>query len=258
MTMSDFLLPFYTLWQREVIRFFRQPSRVVSAILQPLLFWIFVGSGLGASFRPKTLSSEIAYLEFFYPGILLMIILFAAIFSNFSVIEDREKGFFQGVLVTPAPRFSLVMGKVVGGGTIALIQASLFLILAPFAGLSLSVFKLLELILVLFLIGIALSGFGFSIAWRMGSTQGFHAVIMLILFPLWFLSGAFFPMEGLPFFLEWLMKLNPLTYALSAIRTIFYGENVFLLPSFEFSIGVTALFGFVALIVSWHGVVEKR
>lgn len=256
--MNVFLLSFYTLWQREVVRFFRQPSRVVSAIAQPFLFWVFVGSGLEASFRPKTLSSEIGYLEFFYPGILLMIILFASIFSNFSVIEDREKGFFQGVLVSPAPRLSLVMAKVIGGATIALIQASIFLILAPFVGIPLSFFKLLKLMAVLFLIGVALAGFGFSIAWRMGSMQGFHAVIMLILFPLWFLSGAFFPMGGLPFFLEWLMKLNPLTYALSTIRIIFYGENVFLLPSLRISLMVTLLFGFVTLFISWYGVIEKR
>lgn len=254
----NFLLPFYTLWQREVVRFFRQPSRVVSAIAQPFLFWIFVGSGLEASFRPKTLSSEIGYLEFFYPGILLMIILFASIFSNFSVIEDREKGFFQGVLVSPAPRWSLVLAKVMGGATIAFIQVAIFLILAPFVGIPLTFFKLLKLIPVLFLIGIALAGFGFSIAWRMESSQGFHAVIMLILFPLWFLSGAFFPIGELPLFLEWLVKLNPLTYMLSAIRTLFYGENVFLLPSLSFSFIVTLLFGFIMLLISWYGVIEKR
>lgn len=254
----NFLLAFYTLWQREVVRFFRQPARVVSAIAQPFLFWIFVGSGLEASFRPKTLSSEIGYLEFFYPGILLMIILFASIFSNFSVIEDREKGFFQGVLVSPAPRWSLVLSKVTGGATIALIQASIFLVLAPFIGIPITFFKLLPLILVLFLIGIALAGFGFSIAWRMGSSQGFHAVIMLILFPLWFLSGAFFPIAGLPLFLEWLVRLNPLTYMLSLIRTLFYGENVFLLPSLPFSLVVTLLFGVITLLISWYGVIEKR
>lgn len=253
-------LPMYTLWLREVIRFLRQPNRVFGALGQPILFWVLVGSGFKASFRPMMFHLEIGYMEYFFPGIVLMVLLFTAIFSTFSIIEDRNEGFLQGVLVSPSPRLSIILGKVMGGATMAVIQALLFLILAPFLGFKFHVWMFLELILLLFLIAMSLTSFGFMLAWRMDSIQGFHALMMLILLPMWFLSGAFFPMEGVPFLMKWVMQLNPLMYGLSAVRRILYGSftDVGELPSLEFSMGVTVLFGFVTILISWFLVSTKK
>src|SRR3989338_7634266 len=181
-------LPAYTLWLREMVRFIRQKNRVFGALGQPLLFWLLFGFSFNASFRPwvgdPSLSVEMGYLEYFFPGILTMILLFTAIFSSFSIIEDRKEGFLQDILVSPAPRLSIVLGKVSGGATIALLQALLFLCLAPLAHISLTAWSVGALIFALWFLGLSLSAFGFCLAWRMGSVQGFHAIMMLILMPL--------------------------------------------------------------------------
>ena len=246
-------LPFYTLWLREMVRFIRQKNRVFGALGQPLLFWLLFGSGFSASFRPS-LSVEMGYLEYFFPGILTMILLFTAIFSSFSIIEDRKEGFLQAILVSPAPRLSIVLGKVSGGATIALLQALLFLCLAPLAHIQLTFWSVAALILALWFLGLSLSAFGFCLAWRMDSVQGFHAIMMLILMPLLFLSGAFFPSTGLPLILKSLMAINPLTYGLSLIRHILYwnSPDLFLeLPSLTLSLGILGVFSAVVLLISW-------
>jgi len=254
-------LPLYSLWSREVVRFLRQRNRVFGALGQPILFWIFIGAGFSSSFRPAGFESDMTYIEYFYPGILLMILLFTAIFSTFSIIEDRNEGFLQGVMVSPASRLSIVLGKVVGGATIAVLQALLFLIIAPFLGLQLGVVTCLLLFLIFSLVATSLTSFGFSLAWRMDSTQGFHAIMMLMLLPMWFLSGAFFPLEGLPKYLLWLVKLNPMTYGLALLRRVLYmnhsidWHNV---PSIGFSICIMLSFTLITFLISWWMVSSKR
>jgi ABC-2 type transport system permease protein len=254
--MKSFFLSSYTLWKREFVCFLRQPSRLASALLQPLIFWLFVGGGLSPSFKPAGMN--ISYLEYFYPGILLMTLLFTSMFSMFSIIEDRERGFLQAVLVSPAPRVSLVLGKIFGGGVIGLFQATIFLFFAPLIGIKLSIFSILSTFAILFLIASVITSFGFSIAWQMDSFQAFHAIMMLILFPLWFLSGAFFPLDHLPKLLEWLTRINPLTYALSLLRGALYEKGTFELPSFCISLFVTISFGLVTFLISWHSTCRKR
>ncbi len=209
--MSGFFLPVMTLWKREVVRFARQRSRVMSALSTPLVFWLLLGSGFRASFRPPGAPEGTGYLEYLYPGIIVLVLLFTAIFSTISIIEDRKAGFLQGVLVAPVSRTSIVMGQALGGATLALIQGALFLALAPIAGISLSLTAILGVIFVMALVAFALTSIGLTIAWRMESIQGFHAIMNLILMPVWFLSGAFFPAAGLPVWLGWLMGWNPLT-----------------------------------------------
>ena len=155
-----------------------------------------------------------------------MILLFTAIFSTVSVIEDRKEGFLQGVLVAPVGRFGLVLGKITGGATLALIQGWVFLALAPFAGIHLSVASVVELTGGIFLLSFALTGLGFVIAWPMNSTAGFHAILTLFLMPMWLLSGAVFtiPTEGAGRWLGWIMRANPLTYGVTALRASLYGE----------------------------------
>ncbi|HWM95368.1 MAG TPA: ABC transporter permease [Thermoanaerobaculia bacterium] len=213
----------YTLWKRELVRFFRQPSRIAGAAGSPLIFWVLIGSGLSGSFRLPGGRADLDYLEYFFPGTMVLTLLFAAIFSTISVIEDRNQGFLQGVLVAPVPRAAIAAGKVLGGATLAWLQSVIFLALAPLAGIRLTLSSALAAAGVLAILGVALTAVGFAFAWKVDSVQGFHAVMNLLLVPMWLLSGAFFPPSGAPGWLAAVMKVNPLTYGVAALRWALYG-----------------------------------
>jgi ABC-2 type transport system permease protein len=198
--------------RREMIRFFRQPSRVFGALAQPLLFWLIIGSGLAG------------YRAFFFPGVLVMVVLFTAIFSTMSVIEDRHSGFLQAVLCAPAPRAAIVAGKCAGGSAIALVQAGLFLLLSPLAGLDYGTIAWPTLLALLALLAIALTALGFAFAWWLDSTQGYHAVMMVVLMPSWALSSALFPVEQASPWLAAVMRANPVTYGVEAVRAALAGD----------------------------------
>jgi len=223
--MTGALLPVYTLWRREIVRFLRQRSRVSGALAQPLVFWLLLGGGLNASFQPAGTPSGTSYVQYFYPGTIALILLFTAIFATISTVEDRQAGFLQGVLVAPVPRWSITLGQALGGTTLAVGQAFLFLLLAPLVGIPLSFASVLATVGVMLLIALSLTSLGLLIAWRMESTQGFHAIMNLILIPIWLLSGAFFPAHGAPAPLALLMHLNPLTYGMAALRRCLYLGN---------------------------------
>lgn len=203
---------------RELKRFYRDRSRVIGALFPPLLFWLLIGSGLGDSFRPPGAPAGLSYLQYFFPGTLLLIVLFTAIFSTISVIEDRREGFLQAVLVSPVPRSAVAAGKVLGGSALAFLQGLVFLALAPAAGLDLTAAGLAYALALLLLASLGLTGLGFLIAWRLDSTQGFHAVMNLFLIPMWMLSGALFPADGAPAWLKALIAVNPLTYAVLGLQ----------------------------------------
>ena len=218
-------LPTISLWRREVVTFLRQRSRVVGALGTPVIFWVLIGSGLGRSFRVvgnSTGGGEPHYLEYAYPGTLAMIVLFTAIFAMISIIEDRKAGFMQAVIAAPVNRLAIVLGKVLGSTTLAVGQSLLFLVLAPIAGVHLTVASVLALTGVLVLVSLGLSGLGFLVAWPMESTQGFHALMNLVLMPMWLLSGAFFPASGASKWLAVVMAINPLTYGVTALRHALY------------------------------------
>jgi ABC-2 type transport system permease protein len=221
------LLGAATLWKRELVRFFRQRSRIIGALGTPLIFWLLLGAGVGQSFSLPTGSGTMNYMEYFFPGTVVMILLFTSIFATISIIEDRNEGFLQAVLVAPTPRTTIVLGKIAGSTTLALIQGMVFMVLAPFiVGLSLSAIPLT--IVVLGLVAFGLTGLGYLIAWKMESTQGFHAIMNLFLIPMWLLSGAVFPAEGSPAWLQWIMWVNPLTYGVAATRWSMYGTEEYL------------------------------
>lgn len=219
------MLAVFTLWKRELVRFFRQPSRIAGAAGSPLIFWVLIGSGLSGSFRLPGGPADLDYLEYFFPGTMVLTLLFAAIFSTISVIEDRNQGFLQGVLVAPVPRASIAAGKVLGGATLAWLQSVIFLALAPLSGIRLTLSSILAAAGVLAVLGIALTAVGFAFAWKVDSVQGFHAVMNLLLVPMWLLSGAFFPPSGAPGWLAAVMKANPLTYGVAALRWALYGSG---------------------------------
>ncbi len=234
-------LPAFTLWWREVVRFYRQRARVVGVIASPVLFWIVIGSGFGSSFRSGDARGQQHYLDYFYPGALIMIVLFTAIFTMMSVIEDRKEGFLLSVMVAPVPRSAIVLGKVLGGTTLASIQGLIFLAFAPLVGVHLGLWELLSVVVVVFLVSFALTALGFAIAWPMDSTQAFHAIINLFLIPLWLLSGALFPLSGASGWLRLLMQLNPLTYGVEALRGLLYPASQ-TMTSLSTNIAAIALF----------------
>jgi len=219
---TGILLPSFTLWWREIVRFYRQRSRVVGVIASPLLFWIVIGSGFGTSFRSGSSAGQQHYLDYFYPGALIMIVLFTSIFTMMSVIEDRKEGFLLSVLVAPVPRSAIVLGKVLGGTTLAAIQGMIFLAFAPAIGVHFNLLQLAAIVLTIFLVSFSLTALGFAIAWPMDSTQAFHAIINLFLIPLWLLSGALFPLSGASGWLRIIMRANPLTYGVEALRGLLY------------------------------------
>lgn len=218
---THFWLPMLTLWKREVVRFLRQKNRVIGALATPVMFWALIGSGMGTAFRPPSLPAGQNYLQYFYPGTMLMIVLFTAIFSTISIIEDRREGFLQGVLVAPVSPFSIVLGKILGGSTLAVGQSLIFYLLAPLVGLHFTPGGLFYVLVTLALLSLALTALGYVIAWPMQSVQGFHAIMNLFLLPLWLLSGALFASETAVGWVRWIMAANPLTYGLLALRQAF-------------------------------------
>ena len=207
---------------RDVVRFLRQRNRIIGALATPLVFWLLVGSGFGPSFRNPAAGADAgSYLAYFFPGILVLIMLFTAIFSTISVIEDRREGFLQGALVAPLSPAAIPLGKYLGGTVLAVLQALVFCVLAPLAGLSLGIHQLALLLPALILVGFAMTGLGFLVAWPMDSTQGFHAIMNVFLMPLWMMSGALFPMPSGTGWLHLVALLNPVSYGVTAIRGAF-------------------------------------
>ena len=251
--MDTLVRPTYTLWKREIVRFYRQRSRIVGALATPILFWILLGSGFAESFKANGAPDGVGYAEYFYPGAMTMVVLFTAIFSTISVIEDRKDGFLQAVLVAPVSRSMVVLGKILGGATLALGQALLLLAAAPLVGLDLSLGDFAIVTLILAVIAFGLTTLGFLIAWRMDSTQGFHAIMNLVLIPMWLLSGAFFPAAGAAGWLRFLMVVNPLTYGMAALRRCLYPTGVTVgpdVPSLALALTVTVAFAVITFLIA--------
>jgi ABC-2 type transport system permease protein len=233
--LNSFILPAATLWQRELVRFWRQKSRVLGVVASPLVFWLLIGYG----------SNDLAR---FYSGSLVLTVMFSAIFSTISIIEDRREGFLLSMMVSPAPRTSLVLGKILGSATLAWIQGLIFLAFAPLAGVSVGVAELIPIAAAIFLVSFTLTGLGFVIAWRMNSTSGFHAIMNLLLVPMWMVSGALFPMATAHGWVRAIMWVNPLTYSIGLLNHLLRLPNA--APGALESLTVTAAFGLVLLFVS--------
>jgi len=240
-----------SLWWRELVRFYRQRSRVIGVILSPLVFWLVIGSGFGTSFRSGSGAGGQHYLEYFYPGALIMIVLFTSIFTMMSVIEDRKEGFLLSVLVAPISRSAIVLAKVLGGTTLSAIQGLIFLVFAPAVGVHFGLARFGLIVLITGLVSFCLTSLGFAVAWRMESAQGFHAVVNLFLIPLWLLSGALFPMTGASGWIRVLMLINPLTYGVEALRAALFPAMAS--PRFPLgsSIAVLAVFSAVVFAVAF-------
>lgn len=240
---------------REWVRFFRQRSRVIGALATPVLFWVLLGFGADRVFSAGSGSdgaSGIGYREYFFPGALLMILLFTAIFSTITVIDDRNEGFLQGVLVSPASRSAIVLGKVLGGGGIALVQGVLFLLLYPLVGGWPGVVGLLGTVAAMAGLAVGLTGLGLVMAWRMDSTAGYHALMNILLMPMWFLSGAVFPAATAPIWMKAVMAANPLTYGHQLLSGLLLGDDApaGLVPSWAAWVIVVAFAGAMVALVT--------
>lgn len=257
---SYFVLPTVSLWRREVVRFLRQRSRVVGALGTPVVFWLLIGSGFRRSFTPPGTSAPIDFLRYSFPGMTVLIVLFTAIFSMISIIEDRREGFLQAVLCAPIRRSAIVLGKILGSTTLALLQAALFLLAAPLAHIPLTWGSASAAFAVLTIVSVGLSGLGFLVAWPMDSTQGFHAVMNLFLMPMWMLSGAMFPASGASPWLGWIMTLNPLSYGVAALRRTLDPASAVTDPPWAtlgVSISVTLAFAAITIALAVRAI-EKR
>jgi len=209
----------YTIWLREVKTFAREKFRVIAMIAQPLLYLLVLGNGINSGVTLNA-SGGINYLTFMYPGIIGMSILFTSIFSAVSIIWDREFGFLKEVLVAPVPRWAVSIGKTFGGASIAIVQATIMILMAPIIGISLSPAMIVEMWVLAFLIGVALTSLGIAIAARMASMQGFQMIMNFLVMPLYFLSGAMFPLSSAPAWMKALMVVDPLTYCVDGLRNI--------------------------------------
>src|ERR1022692_2811588 len=248
---AGWVLPSWSLWWREIVRFYRQRARVVGVIASPLLFWLVIGSGFGTSFRSNGTAGGQHYLDYFFPGALIMIVLFTAIFTMMSVIEDRKEGFLLSVLVAPVSRSVIVLGKVLGGATLATAQGLIFLVFAPALGVHFTLASFGLTVLAIFLVAFSLTALGFIIAWPMDSTAGFHAVINLFLIPLWLLSGSLFPLSGASIWIRLLMRINPLTYGTEALRSLLFPGSASTGLSLGANFAVLALFTLIMFAFSF-------
>ena len=243
--MAHELRAIYTLWIREIKRFARQKSRIMGMVIQPLIFLFFIGKGMSSSL-PMT--GNMDYLKFVYPGIIGMALLMPSIGSGISLVMDREFGFLKEILVAPVSRTSISIGKALGGGTVSLIGGIIVLFLASFVGISLSLLIIIKLLLFMGLTTFTMTSFGILLAIPMESTEGFQTIMTVLAMPMFFLSGAFFPLEGVPGWINILMRINPMAYAVDGLRNIMYrGTEMITMTNFNlsFDIGVIAVFGFV-------------
>ncbi len=215
----------YTIWYRDVLRFVRDRTRVVTSLAQPLLFLFVFGGGLAPAMSGLG-GGNLSFTEFMFPGILGMTVLFTSIFSAVSIVWDREFGFLKEVMVAPVSRAAVALGKVAGGSTVAMFQALIVVVLAPLIHIKLSVVQLLILVGLMLLLAAVMTSFGILIAARQRTMEGFQMIMQFLLMPMFFLSGALFPLRGVPLWMSVLSIIDPVTYGVDPLRQVALRESV--------------------------------
>lgn len=233
----------YAIWRREVTRFWREKSRIVSSIITPLLWLLIFGTGMRLVDMPGVQN----YQSFIFPGIVGMTLLFTSVWSGISVIWDREFGFLKEILVAPVSRSSIVIGKALGGGTSALLQGFILLPLSFLVGVHLTPCSFLLLLPLMILISVGLVCIGLMIASLIESMEGFNLIMALVVMPMFFLSGALFPLTSSPDWLKWLSYIDPLTYGVDVLRWATFSGSNSLFPVY---IEILILVGFAVAMIS--------
>jgi len=219
----------YIIWYRELLRYWRDKSRIISSLGLPILFLFVFGSGLspamgglvsGMPALPPGM--KIDFVKFVFPGVMGMSLVMSSMMAGISVVWDREFGFLKEIMVAPVPRTAIAVGKTLGGGTVGVIQGLLTLIFAPLIGVAVTPLMLAQLIPVMFLIAFSITSLGVAVAVRMKSMEGFQMVMQFVMMPMIFVSGALFPMRNLPAWMDFLVKINPVTYAIDPLRQIIF------------------------------------
>ena len=213
----------YTIWYRDILRFWHDKMRMAGSITFPLLFLFVFGSGLSS--RMGSLGPGVDYVQFIFPGIIGMTVLMSSFMAGISVVWDREFGFLKEVLVAPISRASVAIGKTLGAATVALLQGMIIILLAPLIGVSFSAWTILALLPLMFLLAVSMGSLGILLATRIRSMEAFQAVMQMLMFPIVFLSGVFFPLEGLPAWMNVVVKINPATYGIAPIRQVVLGTT---------------------------------
>lgn len=215
------------IWQRDVIKFFRDRPRILGSFAMPFMFLILFGSGMSGAMSsmmggasPGSPLADFDFVQFMFPGIIGLTVFTTAIFSSLSVVQDKEFGYMKEILVSPISRVSIAIGKVLGGSTVAVIQGLMMLVFVPFIGVSISFLMILKLLPVMFLVAFTLSSIGLLIASTLKTSQGFQMVVQVLIFPMLFLSGAMFPLNGMPAWMNVLVKINPLTYSVDMFKKV--------------------------------------
>lgn len=232
-------LGIYGLWLRDVKRFLRTPSQIIGSLAFPLLFLVFLGFGLSGAAIPG-LPEGVDYLQYLVPGIIGFTMLFGASFAGLAILSDQDVGFLKEILVAPVSRTSIVLGRIAGGSTTAIVQAVLILLISIPLGFEFAGWLSLPLTAVfLVLIAITFVGFGIALASQFSDSEGFSLIVQFLIFPLLFLSGALFPIEGFPEPIQYLALINPLTYGVDGLRAALVGASTYPL-----------VVDFVALVIS--------
>jgi len=211
------------IWMRDLIRHFRDKIRLLGSISRPILWLLIMGTGLRAAFNVQ----GVPYTHFIFPGIIAMNLIFAAMYSTISIIWDREFGFLREILVAPIPRSSIVLGKTLSGSTVAFIEGLFVLVFAPFIKINIPLAHLFLLLPVMFFVAFVCTSLGIAIAARMTSFEGFGVISNFVIMPMFFLSGAMFPIDNLPPWINIAVSLNPLTYGVDLLRRVTLGIKVF-------------------------------
>jgi len=209
----------YTVWYRDVVRFRRDRMRIVSSLVMPVVYLFLFGSGLAPAMAEMG-GGHIDFKQFMFPGVLTMTVLFTSVFSAVSIVWDREFGFLKEVMVAPVSRVAIALGKAAGGSTVALFQGVIVLLLAPVLGISLTIAQLITLAGLMVLLALMMTSLGILLAVRQPSMEGFHMLMNFVLLPMFFLSGAFFPLRGVPIWMDLLSRVDPVTYGVDPLRQV--------------------------------------
>ena len=257
------------IWMREVLIYVRDRPRMISAFVMPIMMLVMFGEGLGNSIA--TLPGGIGYRQFIFPGMVAMIVLMNSVFSGVSIVTDRQFGFLREILVAPVSRTAICFGKITGGATIALVNGMVMFVIAPFLGIELTFEIVVKLIGLIALVAFMLTGLGVALGSRLRSVESFQMLSQVVIMPAMFLSGIFFPINNVPLWMDVIVKLNPVTYAVAPIREIALSEQLKALPAdapFQIThvdwfgytlstweeIGVVVVFGAAMLSIAIHAI----